>query len=304
MGVICPSSVALRAMSFALVLGGGGTVGVSWSIGVLHALSDSLGIDPAGARVKVGTSAGSVVAAMLRPRIGLDKQVEYERSAGAGRDDGWTTSFDIGLLAEIFQLWTSSPKMTPEIARQIGERALRASQKTSDDWVALLRERLGDIDWPAGDLRMTTVSCETGRRRVWKAGDGVDVVRVVSASSAVPGLIPPIEVAGDPFMDGGVWSLLNSDLITGTGVDDVLILAPQAGAGVLAPGALAHLEREAEALKGDGFRVHALVPGAAYEPIGANAMDAAMRGPAVELGLREGADWAKLLNNEGFAAYY
>jgi len=287
-------------MSYALVLGGGGTVGVSWSIGVLHALSESLGFDPADAHMKVGTSAGSVVAAMLHPRVGLANQVEHERTAGAGRDDGWATSFDIGLLAQIFQLWTSTSTMTPEVARQIGERAQRASQKTSDDWVAVLRERLGDIDWPPGDVRMATVSCDTGERRVWKAGDGVDVVRAVSASSAVPGLIPPVEVAGDPYMDGGVWSLLNSDLVHGTGVDDVVILAPQAGTGVLAPGARAHLEREAEALKGDGFRVHALVPGEGYEPIGANAMDAAMRGPAVELGLREGADWAKLLVEEGF----
>jgi len=287
-------------MSYALVLGGGGTVGVSWSIGVLHALSESLGIDLADAHVKVGTSAGSVVAAMLRPRIGLGRHVEQERTAGAGRNDGWATSFDIGLLAEIFQLWTSAHKMTPEMARQIGERALRASQKTSDEWIGVLRELLGDIDWPPGDVRMTTVSCETGERRVWKAGDGVDVVRVVSASSSVPGLIPPVVVAGDPYMDGGVWSLLNSDLVHGTGVDDVLILAPQAGTGVLAPGARAHPEREAEALKGDGFRVHALVPGEAYEPIGANAMDPAMRGPAVELGLREGADWARRLVEDGF----
>ncbi|HLW17635.1 MAG TPA: hypothetical protein VKV69_09800, partial [Actinomycetota bacterium] len=84
-------------MSFALVLGGGGTVGVSWSIGVVHALSDSLGIDPADAHVKIGTSAGSVVAAMIRPRVGLGRQVDYERTAGSGRDDGWGTSFDIGL---------------------------------------------------------------------------------------------------------------------------------------------------------------------------------------------------------------
>ena len=289
-------------MSYALVLGGGGTVGVSWSIGVLHALSESLGLDPAGAHITLGTSAGSVVAAMLRPKIGLGQQVDYERTAGAGRDDGWTTSFDIGLLAEIFQRWTTTPTMTPDVARQIGERALRASQKTSDDWVQVLRERLGDIDWPPGDVRMTTVSCATGERRVWKAGDGVDVVRAVSASSAVPGLVPPVDVEGDPYMDGGVWSLLNSDLVHGSGVDEVLMLAPQAGAGVLAPGALAHLEREAEALKGDGFRVHALVPGERYEPIGANAMDPAMRGPAVELGLSEGADWAKVLVQDGFEA--
>jgi NTE family protein len=283
-----------------LVLGGGGTVGVSWSIGVLSAISDALGFDPAAARVRIGTSAGSVVAAMLHRGGGLDKQVAYERTAGPGDDDGWATSFDIGLLAEIFQLWTSADTMTPEVARKIGERAQRASRKTADEWVSVLRMRLGDIEWPPGDVRLTTVDCTSGERRAWKAGDGIDVVRCVSASSAVPGLIPPIDIGTSTYMDGGVWSLLNSDLIRGIDVEHVLMLAPQAGAGVLAAGALAHLEREAEELNGDGYRVHALVPGAGYEAVGANPMDPGMRAPAVELGLREGADWAKRLREEGF----
>ena len=287
-------------MSYGLVLGGGGTVGVSWSIGVLSALADTLGFDPARAHVKIGTSAGSVVAAMLRPAAGLDRQVEFERTAGPSRDASWATSFDIPLLAEIFQLWTSASVMKADVAKQIGERALRASRKTSEEWVAVLRERLGEIDWPPGDVRMTTVDCSTGERRVWHAGDGVDVVRVVSASSAVPGLIPPIEIGGSAFMDGGVWSLLNSDLVKKVEVSDVLMLAPQAGGGILGPGARAHLDREAEDLKGEGFRVHALVPGKAYEPMGNNAMDASFRAPAVELGLQEGRAWAKQLAGEGF----
>ena len=149
---------------------------------------------------------------------------------------------------------------------------------------------------------MTTVDCSSGERRVWHAGDGADVVRVVSASSAVPGLIPPIDIGGSSYMDGGVSSLLNADLVKGIGVTDVLMLAPQAGAGVLAPGAIEDLNRETAELAGDGFRVHALVPGEGYETIGLNAMDAALRAPAVELGLREGADWAKRLAEEGFEA--
>ncbi|HJT37701.1 MAG TPA: patatin-like phospholipase family protein [Actinomycetota bacterium] len=287
-------------MSYGLVLGGGGTVGVSWSIGVLHALSDALGFDPARAHIKIGTSAGSVVAAMLRIGKALDDQVAFEREPGPADAADWATSFDISLLAEIFQLWTSTHAMTEEVAREIGARALRASRKTSDEWVGVLRGRLGGIDWPSGDVRMNTVDCATGRRRVWRAGDGADVVRVVAASSAVPGLVPPVEIGPSSFMDGGVWSLLNSDLLSGSGVEDVLILAPQAGAGVLAPGALLHLEREAEALRGDGYRVHSLVPGEGYDVIGANPMDPGMRAPAVELGLREGADWAKSLAEEGF----
>lgn len=42
-------------MTFALVLGGGGTVGVAWEVGVLAALADA-GIQPSDAKVIVGSS--------------------------------------------------------------------------------------------------------------------------------------------------------------------------------------------------------------------------------------------------------
>jgi NTE family protein len=289
-------------MSFALVLGGGGTVGVSWSIGVLASVADELGIDPAGARVTIGTSAGSVVAALLGDASGLKEHVEHERSAGPSRDGSWATSFDVSLVAEIFQLWTSTPEMNADVARAIGERALRASSKTGEDWVAVLSQRLSGCTWPAMDIRLATVNCETGERRMWTAADGAKLVRVVSASSAVPGIIPPVPMDGVPYMDGGVWSLMNSDLIVGTDVTDVLLVAPQAGGGVLAPGARATLELEQTLLDREGFRTHVILPSPPYESIGANAMDAAMRAPAVELGLVDGVAWAKRLTDEGFDA--
>jgi len=289
-------------MSYALVLGGGGTVGVSWSIGVLASVSEALGIDLAGARATIGTSAGSVVAAFLGDGNGLKEQVERERLAGSAGDGSWATSFDIPLVAQIFQLWTSAPVMTADVARAIGERALRASSKTDEDWVGVLSDHLGGRTWPHMDIRLATVNCATGERRMWTAADGADLVRVVSASSAVPGIIPPIRIDGVPYMDGGVWSLMNSDLIIGMDLTDVLLVAPQAGGGLLAPGARATLEREKVLLDGAGFRTHAIVPGPAYEPIGANAMDAALRAPAVELGLADGMEWAKRLSEEGFGA--
>jgi hypothetical protein len=83
-------------------------------------------------------------------------------------------------------------------------------------------------------------------------------------------------------------------------VTDVLLVAPQAVGGLLAPGARATLEREQGLLDAAGFRTHAIVPGPAYEPIGANAMDASLRAPAVELGLADGIEWAKRLAEEGF----
>jgi predicted acylesterase/phospholipase RssA len=49
-----------------LVLGAGGVVGHAFHAGALAALEDETGWDPRSADVIVGTSAGSVVAALLR----------------------------------------------------------------------------------------------------------------------------------------------------------------------------------------------------------------------------------------------
>ena len=53
-------------MRFGLVLGAGGVVGMSYHAGVLHALAQEGGIDPASADLIVGTSAGSVMGTLLR----------------------------------------------------------------------------------------------------------------------------------------------------------------------------------------------------------------------------------------------
>lgn len=291
-------------MSYALILGGGGVVGVAWTIGVLSSVSDALGIDLRGARVTVGTSAGSVVGALVAAGRSLDGEVEAERTTqtafGSDSDD-WGSSFDPQLLVEIFQLWTSGP-MTVDVARQIGERAVRASRKQGEDWVELLARRLRSVEWKAGDLRISATSCETGERRIFTAADGVDLVRAVSCSSSVPGLCPPVDVDGVPYMDGGVWSLTNADVVFGTGVTDALLLGPQAGAGFLAGPARASIEHECRLLEEHGIRARALIPGPEFEAFGANLMDPALRAPAVGLGLTEGTEWAKRLVDEGFEA--
>src|SRR5438067_13650109 len=53
-------------MKAALVLGGGGTVGIAYHAGVLRALEVEAGFSPDDADVIIGTSAGSVIGAYLR----------------------------------------------------------------------------------------------------------------------------------------------------------------------------------------------------------------------------------------------
>ena len=48
-----------------LVLGGGGVLGAAWMVGALQALEDEIGVDVREFEAFIGTSAGSILAALL-----------------------------------------------------------------------------------------------------------------------------------------------------------------------------------------------------------------------------------------------
>ena len=64
-------SVGTRRVRTAIVLGAGGTVGIAYHAGVAKALADA-GLDPAGADLVVGTSAGVIVGSIVRVGHDLD----------------------------------------------------------------------------------------------------------------------------------------------------------------------------------------------------------------------------------------
>jgi NTE family protein len=69
-----------------LLVGGGGALGGAWAVGALCALAEVEGYDPAlSADLLVGTSAGSVLAAMLA--CGVSLEVMYERLSGSRAED-------------------------------------------------------------------------------------------------------------------------------------------------------------------------------------------------------------------------
>lgn len=72
-----------------LVLGGGGVTGMAFHAGVLAALQHDLGWDPNRADVVIGTSAGSVVGALLRNGASTEDLAAWgtgARPTGAGGD--------------------------------------------------------------------------------------------------------------------------------------------------------------------------------------------------------------------------
>ena len=215
-----------------LVLGGGGVLGAAWLMGALGALVRHVHWDPEDAEIVAGTSAGAVVAALVagshRPWRLIEDEFEAE-------------FLDVlGAAAYRFQrperLWRwGSWRMVTEAWRGGGDAALGRL------WAGILPQGLvatEDIevmvdgrvdDWPERpQLWLVATDYSTGARHVFRGPgrDHVSVGRAVAASCAIPGFYRPVRVGAHEYVDGGVTSAANLDLLAGHDLDLVLCLLP------------------------------------------------------------------------------
>lgn len=243
-------------MSTALVLGGGGPVGIAWEVGLLAGLAEA-GVDLTTADQIVGTSAGSVVGA----RLALGEPLTGLLDAGAAQIDeaGGTEAATVdpeAMMAigmAMFEAWTGT-RPADEVVRQLGD--LSASAQTIDEQVfvdLLSGTQVGDA-WPDHDYRCTAADIETGEFVVWSSDSGVPLNRAVASSCAVPGVYPPITIDGRRYMDGGVHSGTNAHLVAEA--DVVVIISVISG--LIPPMAELlgkDLNEEVEALRAGGSTV-------------------------------------------------
>jgi NTE family protein len=108
----------------------------------------------------------------------------------------------------------------------------------------------------------------------------------------VPGIFPPVTINGRRYMDGGIGSTTNAEVAAG--YDKVLVVAPtgsgRAPGSAIAAAAQRRFAAELDVVRASGGEVDVISPGDEFaQTIGANVMDVALRFPAAELGLRQGA---------------
>jgi NTE family protein len=203
----------------ALVLGGGGVTGVAWELGLLAGLAEA-GVDLTDADLVVGTSAGSVVAAIVTSGEALN--AAYERQLAPPRAER-AARMGPGLLLRY--LWAAVATDERRSRAKIGAMALATPTVSEAERRAVIAERLAGKDWPtAHRLLVTAVAADDGEFVVFEAGSGVSLVDAVGASCAVPGVWPPVTIGGRRYVDGGVRAPANVDLATGC--DAVVVLAP------------------------------------------------------------------------------
>ena len=84
----------MRRKRRGLVLGAGGVLGAAWTIGALDALAETEGFDPHEADIIVGTSAGSVLAALLGSGFTAADLLHHQRGMPLSREIALEWSYD------------------------------------------------------------------------------------------------------------------------------------------------------------------------------------------------------------------
>lgn len=270
----------------ALVLGGGGPVGIGWEIGMIGGLQEE-GVDVTDAGVIIGTSAGAVVGTQIASG---KTPAELLAEQFAQLDDGTGAAItpDIPALTAIGQKWLGGAEVTTAVRAEIGALAVDAKTPSEEKWLAPFQEALLSSEWPSRRLVITGVDTGTGEFVTWERASGVDLAHAVAASCAVPGIFPPVAIDGRRYMDGGVHSVSNAQLAHG--YERIVIIAPS-GAGDNPYDALTRrqLEAEVETLRAAGSIVEYFLPDAgSVEAFGPNRMDVTRARPAAEAGLRQG----------------
>jgi NTE family protein len=283
----------------ALVLGGGGPLGVAWETGLVAALLDR-GVELRAADLTVGTSAGSVVGSQLTN--GVDFHTIMERlSEPVERPDSLNVEPDLAIAGQIFQKWASTPDSTDALRAEIGALAVRAKAAPEEAWLGVFEEILAGLDWPSQRpptrLAITGVDTATGEFVVWERTSGVPLARAVASSCTIPGLFPPVSIDGSRFIDGGVRSFNNADLAKGH--ERVIVLSPF-GWSDEGMGAMVRQwnEREIALLEREGSAVELVLPDAATQAtIGPHLLDATKVPDAVKTGYAHGEAIAGTIND-------
>ncbi len=221
-----PTAAPVRA----LVLGGGGITGIAWELGLLAGLQRH-GVDLTTADLIVGTSAGAYVGALVATGVDLPTAV----ADAAAIEVELAPRIDPALLAQGFALLTDQSLPREQAWARLGALARSAALGDPAAHVARFAATMPVHDWPAHPrLEVTAVDTVTGAPVAWDAAARLPLPDAVAASCAVPGVFPPVPVAGTgPFMDGGVRSVTHVDLAAGA--DSVVVVAPAGGGFTASP---------------------------------------------------------------------
>jgi NTE family protein len=228
-----------------LVLGAGGVLGGAWLAGGLAALTQETGWDPGSADYIVGTSAGSLFAALLAADVPAKRLLPTSTDAIPSDlpADAWMlmdltleSSYKLPLAVPRSIPWPGSLGLSLSglrrgenwpLLRALGGLMPRGSVSTEP--ISRTVRRVQKSGW-AKHPHCWITACDyaSGEQVVFgrKGAPRADLADAVAASCAIPGYFQPVEINDRCYIDGGVHSMSNAALLEGEELDLVVIFNP------------------------------------------------------------------------------
>jgi NTE family protein len=248
-----------RPSRIALALAGGGPLGAIYEIGALCALQEALdGVEFTRLQHYVGVSAGSFIAASLANGMSpqdLCKSFIDNESEGADAneqidrfDPAWLMRPALGefarraimlpgLLASAIWRATAERKSLISALELLGPAmptGVFSNEEMHERMAAIFSQPGRSNDFRAlqalrgNRLTLVATNLDSGESAPFGAPgwDDVPISKAVQASSALPGLFPPVEIGDHYFVDGALKKTLHASVALEQGMDLVICLNP------------------------------------------------------------------------------
>ena len=236
--------------SIGLALAGGGPEGAVYEIGALRALEESLdGVDFNDLDSYVGVSAGSFVAALLANDVPVSQLVRMIVTHEPSEQPFHFEEFFSPAYGELAGRVAMLPRLAIEslwhFARRPGDQSLREALTHlgqalpvglfSNDAIRRYLERTFARKRRTNDFRrlrhrLTVVAADLGSGLPVLFGepgwDDVPIATAVQASTALPGLYPPVRVNGSDCVDGVLLRTVHASVALERGVELLLCINP------------------------------------------------------------------------------
>ena len=244
-----PQRVTRERRGVGMALAGGGPLGGIYEVGALIALADSLdGVDFNHLDVYVGVSSGSFVAAALAN--GISPAQMYRLFIEDGADAALSPQLFLRpALAEFARRAGTFPSLAASaLWRHLRDpfngslmeslatlsRALPVGvfdNAAIDRFLAGLLSvggRTNDFRKLHTKLYLVATNLDTGAPVVFgsRGHDHVPISRAIGASSALPGLFPPVRIDGEHYVDGALNKTLHASIALDDGVQLLLCVNP------------------------------------------------------------------------------
>ena len=234
---------------FGLALAGGGPFGAFYQVGALHALAEACeGLDLNDLEMYTGVSSGAMVAAGLANGFDTtDIGVVFIQNASQdfpvepslflqpafGEYARRLTSVP-GLLADVVAQYVRNPrKRWVEALDALGRllpTGLCDSRPLEQFFARLFSAPGRTNDFRELEHRLYIVATELNGGYSVRFGepglDAVPISRAIQASTALPGLYPPVEIDGHTYVDGALMRTMNASILLDAGMDLAICVNP------------------------------------------------------------------------------